>query len=161
MSSIVFLMRVRFATGRVDDAARIGVSLADRSATARENQVELSWVYADHATNDAQSRDRTVDREVAMLFAARARAEATEANRAGEYDRARRVLERTATRIRGYTYGDAELKALARALLVDVERFAERPMSAMELKSAFFVAESTGMGRSAEGKARRSRPTSH
>ncbi|MDB4887024.1 MAG: hypothetical protein JWN79_2462 [Gemmatimonadetes bacterium] len=152
------VVRVRFATGRRHDGAVVGVALTERSSMAADHLVEMSWVYANHAENDAQPRDRAVDHEVAALYAARARAEATEANRAGDYPRARRVLDRTAQRIRGYANGDATLEALWRALLAEVEMFSERSMSAMELKSAFFVAESASKGRTPDGKARRARP---
>ena len=152
------VVKVRFATGRVNETALVGVALTDRAAIAPERGLEVSWLYAGHAENDVQPRDRVVDREVALLYAARARAEATEANRAGDYQRARRVLERTARRIRGYANGSVELEALWRALLAEVEMFSERPMSAMELKSAFFVAEKAGRNRGPDGKARRARP---
>ena len=47
--------------------------------------VRLSWAYADDAANDAQPRDREVDRAVARLFAARARQEAVRRNREGDF----------------------------------------------------------------------------
>lgn len=154
------VVRIRFATGELDGATEVSVAVTDRRALADGGTVAVEWKYAAHADNDAQPRDVMVDREVAALYAARARADATEANRDGDFDRARRVLERTAKRIRSYAGGDAELEALRRALLSEVERFAERPMSAMQLKSAFFVAESTSRNRGTDGKARRSRPGS-
>jgi Ca-activated chloride channel family protein len=150
------VVRIRFAIGQVDDAAVVGVALTDRHSLAPTHGVELGWRYASHGDNERQPRDRVVDREVAVLYAARARAEATEANRAGDYQRARRVLERTARRIRSYSNGDTAIEALWRTLLAEVETFSERPMSAMELKSAFFVAESAGRNRGPDGKARRS-----
>ncbi|HEX7123269.1 MAG TPA: VWA domain-containing protein, partial [Gemmatimonadaceae bacterium] len=58
-----------------------------------------AWRYASHAENDRQPRNREVDRAVAHLSAARARAEATEFNRHGDFERAGRVLDRTAHRI--------------------------------------------------------------
>ena len=154
------VVRIRFANGELDGGPGVSVGVTDRRALANGGTAAVDWKYAGHADNDAQPRDRMVDREVAALYAARARTEATEANRHGDFDRARRVLERTAKRIRGYAGGDAELEALWRALLSEVERFAERPMSAMQLKSAFFAAESTARNRGTDGKARRSRPGS-
>jgi hypothetical protein len=97
-----------------------------------------------------------VDREVASLHAARARAEATEANRRADFRHARYVLERTAERIDDYARGDAELRALARALRDDVDHYAEQAMSPMQLKSALYVAESASKNRGSDGRARRS-----
>jgi Ca-activated chloride channel homolog len=150
------VVRIRFATGEQDAATRVSVRVVDRYALASSNVDTCEWRYATNHRNDAQPRDRIVDREVAALYAARARAEATEANRRGDFHRARAVIERTVTRMRSYSGDDAELGTLWRALLGDVERFAEEAMSPMQLKSAFFVAESAGRNRGPDGKARRS-----
>ena len=58
------------------------------------------------AANDAQPRDRDVDRAVARLFAARARQEAVRRNRDGDFIRARRALTATAERDRSYAGDD-------------------------------------------------------
>jgi hypothetical protein len=86
---------------------------------------------------------------------ARARAEATEANRRGDYASARRVLKRTAERIASYAGRDPVMRDLGRELLAQVPEFAERAMSPMALKASFHVAESAGKGRDSLGKARR------
>ncbi|MGH7679149.1 MAG: vWA domain-containing protein [Gemmatimonadaceae bacterium] len=112
------------------------------------------WTYASHDANDAQPRNREVDRAVAQLYAARARAEATEANREGRYDRARRVLEATARRIREYAGDDRELVGMVGALNEDVEQY-EAPMTAAALKRSTFVAEMPMKGRDYLGRARR------
>jgi hypothetical protein len=65
-------------------------------------------------------------------------------------------LERTAERIRRYAHGDPALEALSRQLHDDLARYAEQTMSPMELKSAFYVAESARKGRAPDGRARRS-----
>lgn len=115
----------------------------------------LRWTFASHAENDRQPRDRTVDRAVATLYAARARAEAVEHNRHGQYERARHVLTATAQRIRGYAGLDAELNAIADTLLREVETYAVAPMPAMAMKAEFFRAYATSSARAAEGRARR------
>jgi Ca-activated chloride channel homolog len=155
------VVRIRFATGAPGSATQIGVRLTDRSGTHDTPPVICEWTYADHATNDAQPRDVVVDREVASLYVALARAAATEANRRADFGTARRVLERTARRIDDYAGGDLELRTLARALRDDVERYAEQAMSPMQLKSAFYVAESAARNRGSDGKARRSPGGSH
>jgi Ca-activated chloride channel family protein len=115
-----------------------------------------AWTYATHHENDVQPRNREVDRAVAELYSARARAEATEANREGRYDRARRVLESTARRIREYAGDDATLQHLARALRDEVQVYAEAPMSPVALKMSMYVAELSAKGRDRSGRARRS-----
>lgn len=60
------------------DPAAVGVRLTDPSGIATLAQGTLEGRYATHAENDLQARDRTVGRAVAELYAARARAVATE-----------------------------------------------------------------------------------
>lgn len=149
------VIRVRFAPGQVGDRADLRVALtADGGDVARE-EGRLTWTYASHPENDVQERDVEVDREVATLYAARARAEATEANRHGDFERARQVLERTADRIGAYAGRDPVMRGLVRELREQVPVFAERVMEPMALKSAMFAAEAVGKGRDAYGKARR------
>ena len=154
------VVRLRFAQGRDAEVAtvRVGVSSGDQLTQLAER--EMTWTYASHDENDRQPRDRLVDTEVATLYAARARAEATEANREGDYQRARRVLETTARRIRGYASGDPELERLWRQLLAEVETYGLEAMSPRSLKQAMFVAESAARSRAPDGKARRSRRSS-
>jgi hypothetical protein len=151
------IVRVRFPRGQEGGGASVRVGVASTDLLEQLIEGEMAWTYATHAENDEQPRDRVVDREVASLYATRARAEATEANRAGDFLRARRALEATAKRIRGYASGDRELERLWRQLLSEIESFAITAMSPMSLKSAMFVAESVAMGRAPDGKARRSR----
>jgi Ca-activated chloride channel family protein len=150
------VVKIRFATGQPGSAATASARIVDQSGASSGSVGALEWHYATHDANDSQPRDVAVDREVASLYAARARAEATEANRRGDLSKARRVLERTADRIRGYAHGDPVLQALWRELRDDVARYAEQAMSPMQLKSAFFVAEAVGKGRGPDGRARRS-----
>ena len=150
------VVRIRFASGAPGSVAQVEARVVERSGAHDTLPVICEWRYADHAANDAQRRDVVVDREVAAMYAARARAEATEFNRHGDFDRARRVLERTADRIGRYANGDPALEAIRRALRDDVERYAEQAMSPMQLKMAMYVSESESKGRGADGRARRS-----
>ena len=152
---LTLVVRLTFPTARDASTTSVRVAIAGTDALLTEAESELSWSYADHAANDAQTRLVTVDREVAMLYAARARAEATEANRQGDYRTAKRVLEGTARRIRSYANGDAEIDAIWRALLAEIEMYAERVMSAKERKMSVFAAEAQSNNRDTQGKARR------
>lgn len=78
-----------------------------------------------------------------------------EANRHRDPRRARRVLERTAARIMEYASGDADLQQTARALVNDVEVYAEREMSVMELKASFAAADYRVRDRAPSGRARK------
>ena len=150
------VVKVRFDVGAAGADAAVVARLSDRAGTLGTDAQRCEWSYASHDENDGQRRDVVVDRAVARLYAARARAEATEANRDGDFRRARRVLERTAERICGYAHGDPELEAIWRALRDDVGRYADEVMTAMQLKASFYVAESVAKGRAPDGKARRS-----
>jgi Ca-activated chloride channel homolog len=117
----------------------------------------VQWTYASFADSAAQERDVDVDREVATLQAARARAEATEYNRVGDYARAGRVVETAADRISVFAGDDPQLREVASALCCEAPCYAAAPMSARDLKSSVFAQESLQKGRSSNGKARRSR----
>ena len=132
--------------------------LSDAEGTLGTTSHATRWTFAGHAENDTQARNRVVDRAVATVYAARARAEATECNRHGDFRRAHHVLTATAQRIRSYAGDDAELNRVADDLLRDVEMFAERRLGSLELKGAFFAAEALTLGRDPVGKARRSPP---
>ena len=150
------LIRIQFAPGRVGDTAAVRVELTGDGTLAPIAEGGMTWTYASHRENDVQPRDREVDREVARLYAALARAEATEANRHRDFSRARHVLERTASRIRSYAGSDPELHALLAELDHQVPTF-ERAMSPMALKAHFASAEWSARTRRPDGKARRPR----
>jgi Ca-activated chloride channel homolog len=149
------VVRVRFPHGAIGARAKAELTLGADLFSPRG---EIAWTYASHADNDHQPRDREVDREVAILYAARARADATEANRRGDFPAARRVLERTADRILTYAGDDRALRDLASSLRAEIPRFAEEAMSPMVLKASFYLAESAAKSRSADGRARRRAP---
>ena len=133
--------------------ARVGITSAN--ALSHEVEGELTWTYANHAANDAQPRDLVVDREVATLYAGRARADATQANRHGDFSAARLVLESTARRIREYARGDTVLESLWRDLMTEVQHYSRRRLSEKDHKMAFFAAEAQVRNRDGQGKAKR------
>jgi len=147
------VVRVELPPGELGDIARARIMLEGRGIDERSHNIE--WTYALAAENETQPRDVEVDREVANLYAARARAEATEANRHHNYAAARRVLEHTARRIANYAGDDSALNDVHRLLRIDVARFAEEEMSPRALKEAFFAADLATVARASDGKARR------
>ena len=112
------------------------------------------WCYDSHQANDRQPRCAEVDREVAAMYAARARAEATEANRSRDFTRARRVIEGTRRRIARYANNDPQLNAVVQELERDGVSFC-RAMDAPELKASYFAAEVFRRSRNHDGSARR------
>jgi hypothetical protein len=152
---VELIVRVNFSPGITGDRATTRAYLLGGTAEAIRSG-EIEWTYAGHAENDRQPRDREVDRRVAEIYTARARADATEANRHGDFAAARRVIERTAARIRKYAGDDPVLNACWRELLNEVSRYDEVVMSAMEMKRSYYAADMGMKGRVSDGKARRS-----
>lgn len=148
------LVRVNFPQG--DTGARVSTRASLVGGAMAVQSDEIEWTYANHAENDRQPRDREVDRRVADIYAARARADATEANRHGDLAAAGRVLERTAARIRQYAADDAQLAQAWNQLLSEVPRYDRAVMSPALMKVAFYDAEMSGKGRARDGRARRS-----
>lgn len=137
-------------------SARVGAALMDGLTPGGDMLAEAPyvWTYADHEANDGQPRNVIVDREVAQLYAGRARADATEANRHHDFVLARQVLLGTARHIRRYANGDPQLEALWRALEDEVDKFITH-LNIGEQKAAFFQAQAQMRGRDPQGKAKR------
>ncbi|HEX2722820.1 MAG TPA: VWA domain-containing protein, partial [Gemmatimonadaceae bacterium] len=151
---VEILVRMNFPRGESGVKVSTRASLVGGDTVTQSDEIE--WTYASHAANDAQPRDREVDRKVADIYAARARADATEANRHGDLAAARRVLERTAARIRQYAGNDAHLAQAWNQLLREVPRFDQAVMSPQSMKAEFYAAELSVKGRAMDGRARRS-----
>ena len=93
------------------------VRVEDREGALGAPSGSVSFTWRGHAENDAQERDRVVDRRVAFLYAARAGREALAHNRAGDFQAARRVLKACLARVRRrYAGDDPELQAIVRDL---------------------------------------------
>ncbi len=149
------VIRIKLPHGEIGSEQSANATMSGDSALMEEADASVVWTYASHSDNDDQKRDRKVDRAVARVYSARARAEATEANRAGDFDRARTVLVRTARRIEEYAGEDRELLKLAATLRAEVPKYAEEVMEPMMMKSAFYSADLAVRERSFDGKAKR------
>ena len=147
---------IEFPRGAEGESVVASIALSDSDHPRASDPVELRWTWAGHGDNDSQPRDRVVDRAVAPLYAARARAEALERNRRGDYAGARRVLEATARRILSYAGNDEALRREAQLLLQSVADFEDVMPVAMS-KAEFYSARSVMSSRDAEGKAHRTR----
>jgi Ca-activated chloride channel family protein len=148
------LVRVNFPHGENGARATLNARIVGRNGDVIQS-ARVEWTYASHLDNDRQPRDVEVDRRVAAIYAARARAEATEANRRHDFAAARRVIERTAARIRQYAGSDPVLDECWRSLEAEIHRYDREEMSPMVMKQAYFVAEMGMKGRGTDGRARR------
>ena len=150
------VLALRFPTGADGGSVSARFVLEDREGVLDAAPEHLSWTYASHAENDRQRRTIAVDRVVARLYAARARADALDLNRDGDLEGARRVLRATAKRIRSYAGEDRELLDLAKRLEHDSERYSETVLSAPLAKEAAYLNFAVARSRAPDGKARRS-----
>ena len=143
------VIRVECPAGTIGDTVRVTAALGNEAHASHD------FTFASHEANDAEPRNRRVDRAVAKIYAARARAEATEANRQHEFDHARDILQATSRRIMRYAGDDTKLLAIADALVSEIRTYAERPMSPRALKESHYLAETALHFRDDEGKAMR------
>ena len=148
------VVALTFPAGHAGDTVAVQFGLSDRDGALAAPPQALGWSYATDRSQRDQPREVIVDRAVAGLYAARARAEALELNRAGKYKEARAILEQTARRIDGYAGGDAELKAAAEGLRAEGADFGH-VMDQKVMKQRYFNSYSISRNRMPDGKARR------
>jgi hypothetical protein len=151
------VLRLSFPYGTLGRDTGAIVAVTDRDGAfgaagiAATEPARLTWTYADDRANDDQPRDRDVDRAVARLFAARARQEAVARNRVGDYVGARRVLEATAGRIRGYAGHDTVISGLVEDLVRE-ERVFAAPMAEPSRKQMHYASANMLRSRDASGR---------
>lgn len=147
-------LRLAFGLGGVGETVPAVLTLTDRDGVLDGAAGRAAWTYADDPANDAQPRERSVDRIVARIFAARARQAAVGLNRRGEFDAAAEGMRATARRIRSYAGRDRELRAIADELERDAERFAHH-LAERSRKEAYGMSANMLSSRDMQGKARR------
>jgi Ca-activated chloride channel family protein len=147
-------LRLSFGFGEIGQLLPAVARLSDADGILEGSSARLAWEYADDRANDAQPRDREVDRLVAGIFAARCRQRAVELNRRGDYGAAAEALTATAKKIRGYASGDPELKAIVDGLLLEAEAFG-RVMPEPSRKMVFAQSAHALRSRDVQGRARR------
>jgi Ca-activated chloride channel family protein len=153
------VLRLTFPYGQLGRDTGMIVAIRDRDGVfeaAGARDARLTWTWADDRSNDAQTRDTDVDRAVARQFAARARQEAVQRNRSGDYDHARHVLASTARRIRKYAGQDPELRKIAAELEANGDQFAAA-VSAPMLKQVYYASANMARSRDASGKSMKTR----
>jgi len=140
--AITPVLRVTFPEGEPAQARDVTVRVEDQDGALAEGSATARFTWADHAANDAQPRDRVVDRQAATLFVARAERDALERNRRGDYKGAREVIEACAARIRGYAGDDAELQSLV-AKLEERAAMLDRPIPSLTSKALYSASSLT------------------
>lgn len=151
---ITVVVELRFPAGDVGAALTARVGLSDQEGVLEAGPAELSWTFADHAANDKQLRDRSVDAAVAGLYAAKARDEALEFNRKGDFAAALDAIKTTASRIHAYAGDDKSLHGIADALVGEATEF-NAPMNAREMKARYYQSHHSMRNRDIMGKTRR------
>jgi Ca-activated chloride channel family protein len=147
-------LRLSFGFGELGDAVPAVFRLSDRDGILDGASARVAWEYAADRANDAQPRDREVDRAVARIFAARARTAAVELNRRGDYAAASDALKATARKIRDYAGGDPELGSVVNGLLQEAEAFGQVMFEPQ--RKALFASNAYALrSRDLQGRARR------
>jgi Ca-activated chloride channel family protein len=154
--SVTVVLRVTLPEGVEGDHAVLEIRAGTSEGVLDAPPVDVRWMFASHERNDVQPRETAVDLQVAGIYAARARRDALELNRHGDYPGARRLLERVAKRIEGYAGASVELQGLARALRAEAQQF-EREMDSVSMKQAHYSSRAAMRSRSLTGKATRGR----
>ena len=148
------ITRFDFPNGQEGTAIAATFTIQAAGGQVPAQSVDQVWTFASHAACDAQPRNQAVDEAVGEIYAARARAEAVELNRRGDFAAAERTLRRVSERIRSYAGQSMALGQVVEDLLQAAEVIAA-PMSPLSIKSMHFAASSSLRNRDTEGKARR------
>ena len=152
--SVSLILHVRFPAGGESTTSRALLSLSDAGGVLPASETDCIWTYADDAANDRQPRNVAVDREVARLYAARARQEAIALNGEGRFDQAQRRLRAVADRIRTYAGADSVLNRIVEELEESHVVYGNVVGAAMA-KSDGYAAYYASHMRGADGKSRR------
>jgi Ca-activated chloride channel family protein len=148
------LFHLNFPVGSegAEVGARVHVTTGDGENSTEP--LEMRWTYADDRANEAQPRDRTVDRKVAAIYAALARQEALLLNRDGRYEEARSQLMSVGNRIRSFEGDDPILRDMARLVIQEASDVVA-PMAPAERKGRYFASSAELYSRDPSGRARK------
>lgn len=152
---VSILIELTFPAGMSGEEKKVVVRLisSDRGELTKADG-EMSWTFAGHAENDKQSRDVEVDRMVAQTYAARARRDALDANRDGNFEVSRSIIHKTAKRIRSYAQADPVLLGIAESLENDQQVYRSQ-IDPLEMKRRHYSSANVLKHRDPEGRARR------
>jgi len=146
--------RFHFADGQEGTPIAATFSIHAAGAQVPAQTVEHVWTFASDAAWRAQPRNQAVEEAIGEMYAARARSEAVELNRRGDFAAAERTLKGVSEKIQEYA-GESQALGQVVEYLQRAIKVTSTPMSPHATKSMLFEAESTLRARDAEGKARR------
>ena len=151
------VMKLGFPLGEVGRETGVILEVTDRAGRLGGSQT-LTWAFADGAANDAQPRDREVDRVVARTYADRALRDVVAMNRRGDWPAAREALLSVARRIRAYAGSDEILRGIVDELEREAENWS-RVREEVDRKMRYSSSSYALKARSLDGAAmRRPRP---
>jgi Mg-chelatase subunit ChlD len=145
-------IKLTMPPGELGRSATAGVTLTARGVA--DSAAEAKWTWASDADDEAQERDRAVDREVARLQVALARAAALEANRIGDFAGAKRMIGAVFGSIMSRAAGDEPMIAMASELQNEATEFT-RSMPAQARQMKFFGSDTVTRFRNHLGQAQR------
>jgi Ca-activated chloride channel family protein len=118
VQSLKPVLSVTFPQGPVGATRDVVLHVEDQGDALGRPSDSARFTWAGHAENDAQPRDRALDRMVASLYAARAERDALEQNQKRNFAGVRQLIERCVARIKKYAGDDAEILRI----VADLER---------------------------------------
>lgn len=131
------VLRLELAPNAPGEARPVSVEVRDRNGALGESRGEVVFRHEEGEAYDRQPRDREAVRATAKLYAAKAREEALDRNRVGDYRAAVLILEDAIRGIRRRAHGDEVLLELAAALERDREQLRE-PMTFLAMKEVHY-----------------------
>jgi Mg-chelatase subunit ChlD len=151
--AVRLVLALGFPLGEVGREVGVELSVADRDGRMAAAQT-LAWTFAEGFANNAQPRDREVDRLVARTYADRAIRHAVDGNRRGAWDEVRAELLRVARRVRGYAGDDRVLRGIVAELEREADAWSVQRLE-MDRKVAFSQASYALRSRAPSGAALR------
>jgi hypothetical protein len=156
---VTIVIAVRWQAMPVGADAAIAVRLTDTDHAFFAGPLRVDWQVVPLAEDAAQPVNAAVLVAAATQITERGRADALEANRAGDFDGAVKILTHTIERLRELGAGMPEIERLIRELEDDDRKKFHVEMDALAVKREYFRLMNSSRSRTAEGKARR-RPDS-
>jgi Ca-activated chloride channel family protein len=119
------VVRITVPAGETGATRDVSVRLEDADGTLGQASASLQFTCATKEQSHAQPRDRSVDRRVAALYAARAERDALERNRAGDFEGAARIMRGCVEHIRRYARDDATILSILEDLGHKVHQYSQ------------------------------------
>jgi Ca-activated chloride channel family protein len=151
---VTVVVAIRSTAGDAGGQIAISARLADRDHALFAQPLAIDWRVVDEAADAAQPINADVLIQVATLAAERARTDALDANRRGDYATAARILTTAAAALRALAPDIRPIDALAAELESERDEFAAA-MSPARLKERHFASYSVAHSRDTSGRARR------